>query len=160
MTVRTTRELRYLILALQREGNRVLAAGLRPLNLTPAQGEALTVLAGHAPLSLNGLGDLLVCESGNSPSRIVDRLVGAGLVQRDTDPADRRHVLLSLTPEGKEVAKRVAAVEDDLETFLDELIAGQPTESALTLLRSMATHFPAGQALERRRITDRRSATG
>ena len=44
-------ELRYLILALQREGNRLLAAGLRGLELTPSQAETLRVLADHQPLS-------------------------------------------------------------------------------------------------------------
>src|SRR5204862_2497912 len=68
-------ELRYLILALQREGNRLLAAGLRALELTPSQAETLRVLADHQPLTLTGLGELLVCETGDNPSRLVDRLV-------------------------------------------------------------------------------------
>src|SRR5215212_5438791 len=37
-------ELRYLVLAAQREGNRMLAQGLRPLGLTPSQAEVETVL--------------------------------------------------------------------------------------------------------------------
>ena len=94
-------ELRYLILAAQREGNRMLAQALKPLGVTPSQAEVLSLLRTRRPLSLNGLGDLLVCESGNSPSRLVDRLVAAGLVMRQTDDTDRRHVKLSLTPEGR-----------------------------------------------------------
>src|SRR6188472_3465412 len=101
-------ELRYLILALQREGNRLLAAGLRELKLTPSQAETLRVLADHQPLSLSGLGELLVCETGDNPSRLVDRLVKVGLVDRRADPSDRRHVTLRLTPLGKRLARDVA----------------------------------------------------
>ena len=71
-------ELRYLILAAQREGNRLFADVLRPLHLTPSQAEVLRVLQDHEPLSLIALGDLLVCETG-SPSRLVQGLVFAVL---------------------------------------------------------------------------------
>lgn len=148
--MRSVRELRYLILALQREGNRLLVAGLRPLGLTPAQGEALTVLAGYGPLSLTGLGELLVCETGTSPSRIVDRLVTAGLVLRESDEADRRALRLSLTDEGRALAARVAEAEEELEGRLEALLAGRDVTDALELLRSMAEPFPSGQALRRR----------
>jgi DNA-binding MarR family transcriptional regulator len=148
--VKEVEELRYLILALQREGNRLLAGRLRPIGVTPAQAEALGLLATREPLSLNGLGELLVCESGTNPSRIVDRLVGAGLVSRETDPGDRRHVLLSLTGQGRELAERVAVIEDDLYRSVEEAIAGRPVEPTLDLLRALAVKFPAGQALARR----------
>jgi uncharacterized membrane protein YhiD involved in acid resistance len=85
-------EARFLILAAQREGNRQLAQGLRPLGVTPAQAEVLRLLAERQPLSMSGLGTLLVCESGANPSRLVDRLVTAGLVRREESSRDRRHV--------------------------------------------------------------------
>lgn len=43
--MRIAEELRYLILAIQREGNRLLAAELRPLGVTPSQAEVLRVLS-------------------------------------------------------------------------------------------------------------------
>jgi DNA-binding MarR family transcriptional regulator len=149
--MRAAEELRYLILSLQREGNRLLAADLRPLGLTPAQAETLGVLAAHGQLTLGGLGELLVCESGTNPSRLVDRLVGAGLVRREGEQGDRRRVLLSLTPQGRTLAARVADVENGLHDALDELSGGRQLEPALELLRAMAAGFPAGRALERRR---------
>jgi DNA-binding MarR family transcriptional regulator len=149
--MKAAKELRYLILAVQREGNRMFAAGLRPLGLTPAQAEVLTVLVDSAPLTLTGLGELLICESGTNPSRLVDRLVGAGLVCREVAPDDRRNVLLSLTTDGVAMSDRVAGVEAELEGMLEKLIAGGATTPTLTLLRRLAGHFPAGQALERRK---------
>src|SRR5262249_12570547 len=103
-------ELRYLILAAQRGGNRLLAEALRPLRLTPPQAEALRVLQSHAPLSLIALGDLLVCETG-SPSRLVQGLVEAGLVERSPSSTDKRMVTLTLTKEGRERASHVGALE-------------------------------------------------
>jgi DNA-binding MarR family transcriptional regulator len=149
--MRAAKELRYLILALQREGNRLLAAGLRPLGLTPAQAEAIGILAAHAQLTLGGLGELLVCESGTNPSRIVDRLVSSDLVLRETEQHDRRRVVLSLTPEGREMAKRIAEVENKLHDALDRLVAGRPLDATLDLLRAMAADSPAGRAVALRR---------
>ena len=88
--MKVVEELRYLVLAIQREGNRLLAAELRPLGITPSQAEVLRVLRDHGPMTLNALGGLLVCETGNSPSRLVDRLVAQGLVKRGIDKVDRR----------------------------------------------------------------------
>jgi DNA-binding MarR family transcriptional regulator len=144
-------ELRYLILALQREGNRLLAAGLRPLELTPSQAETLRVLADHQPLTLTGLGELLVCETGDNPSRLVDRLVKIGLIRREVDSVDRRQVNLTLTPTGQTRAREVAAIEARLHSAIESLIADQPLDPTLTLLRTLASAFPAGQALDRRR---------
>jgi DNA-binding MarR family transcriptional regulator len=139
------------ILAIQREGNRILAAELRPLGLTPSQAEVLTVLSTFQPLTLLGLGELLVCESGNSPSRLVDRMVQAGLVDRETDPQDRRHVTLSLTPQGKRLVKKVAAVEEGLHQAITALVGERSTKETVSLLRHIAAQLPAGEVLQRRR---------
>ena len=77
--MRAGEHLRYLVLAAQREGNRMFAAALRPLNLTPAWAEALSVLDKREPLTIRELGLLLVCE-GEHPSRLVNRMVIAGLL--------------------------------------------------------------------------------
>lgn len=148
--MRPAEQLRYLVLAVQREGNRLLAAELRPHGLTPSQAEVVRVLADHAPLTLQGLGELLVCETGGSPSRLVDRLVATGLVQREASAADRRWVTLTLTAAGRDTAMRIAEVEERLYERIDELTEGTPVDEALLVLRQFAEAFPAGQALARR----------
>ncbi len=85
-------ELRYLVLAVQREGNRTLTEALRPLELTPSQAEVLRVLQEFQPLSLFALGDLLICETG-SPSRLVNGMVEAGLIERVPSITNRRMVI-------------------------------------------------------------------
>lgn len=149
--MRTAEEIRYLILAAQREGNRLLARELRPLGITPAQAEALRLLKDEHTLSLAGLGELLVCESGTSPSRLVDRLVAAGLVRREVAKHDRRHVELSLTAEGARVARGVTRVEDDLYQFIDAALAGRDTAEISGFLWAFVADQPTGQALLRRK---------
>ena len=149
--MRIAEELRYLILAIQREGNRLLAAELRPLGVTPSQAEVLRVLSDYGPLTLTGIGDLLVCETGNSPSRLVDRLVAQGLVQRGVDPADRRYLTLGLTRNGIRLSRRIATVEEGLYSTIDAHVSDQPVDETLSTLRSLASAFPAGHALARRR---------
>src|SRR5207253_4561867 len=112
-TMTPIEQLRYLILAAQREGNRFLADALQPLGLTPSQAEALRVLQDWQPLALIELGSLLVCEQG-SPSRLVAGLIAAGYVEREPSPEDKRKVVLTLTPRGQEVANQVAEVESTL----------------------------------------------
>lgn len=85
-------------LAAQREGNRLLAIMLSEVGLTPAQSEALRIIAYHGLLALKELGDMLVCDTGTNPSRIVDCLVAANLVHRAVGDQDRR--MLRLAAEG------------------------------------------------------------
>ncbi len=148
--VRAAEELRYLILAIQREGSRILAADLRPLGLTPSQAEVLRVLADFQPLTLSGLGELLVCEHGTNPSRLVDRLVSTGLLRRETHAGDRRRVTLSLTTDGEHLVRRIIDTEEQLYHTLDALTAHQPIEQALTVLRALASAFPVAEVLSRR----------
>jgi DNA-binding MarR family transcriptional regulator len=152
--MKVAEELRYLVLAIQREGNRLLAAELKPLGITPSQAEVLRVLRDHGPLTLNALGGLLVCETGNSPSRLVDRLVAQGLIQRDIDKDDRRYLALSLTKQGRALCRRIVAAEEVLHKTIDRLVVGQQADATLHTLRAVAGAFPAGVALAHRRATE------
>ena len=142
-------EFRYLVLAAQREGNRILTEALRPLDLTPSQAEVLRVLQEQQPLSLIALGDLLVCESG-SPSRLVNGLVEADLVKRVPNASNGRMVTLTLTETGEEMATRVRAVEAALYEFIAESIEGQSLSESIAVLWRLVEGRPAGEALARR----------
>ena len=142
-------ELRYLMLAVQREGNRSLTEALRPLELTPAQAEVLRVLQEFQPLSLISLGDLLVCESG-SPSRLVNGMVEAGLIERIPSTINRRMVILTLTEKGEERAERVREVEQMMYRTITELLEGVSLPEIQALLWRFIEGRPAGDALARR----------
>jgi DNA-binding MarR family transcriptional regulator len=153
--MREAEHLRFAILAAQREGNRLLTQALKPHGITPSQAEVLRLLQQHGTLSLNGLGQLLVCESGTNPSRLVDRAVAAGLVERRTDVEDRRYLQLSLTPEGERLAAAVAGIEQTLYHAIDTAAAGLNSDAVLQLLHNLIDPLPAGQALNKRLELDR-----
>src|SRR5256885_519744 len=96
------------MLAAQREGNRTRTEALRPLELTPSQAEVLHVPQEFQPLSMIALGDLLICESG-SPSRLMNGMIEAGLIERVQSVTNRRKV--TLTEKGQERAEQVCEVE-------------------------------------------------
>jgi len=149
--MRRAEKLRYLALAAQREGNRSLAAALRPLGLTPAQSEVLRLLGDYAPLTLTGLGELLVCESGTNPSRLVDRTVELGLVDRTTpDAGDRRQVILRLTPAGREREAAARQIEEAMYTELDAVGTDAELSTVIAVLERVVAGSPAGEAIAAR----------
>jgi MarR family transcriptional regulator, organic hydroperoxide resistance regulator len=154
--MRTAEQLRYLILAAQREGNRQLTVMLSEIGVTPAQSEALRIIADHGPLALKELGDMLVCDTGTSPSRIVDRLVAAGLVERSISEHDRRQVRLTLTPQGHDKAHRVAETENQLYDLIDDACEGTDTDALIAFLHAFTRQSPAGLALANRIAAEER----
>ena len=84
---------------------------LRPLGLTFARFEALTVLSftKSGELPLGKLGELLMIHP-TSVTNIVDRLCSDRLIERLPHPYDRRTILAKITAEGKSLAKTAADV--------------------------------------------------
>lgn len=64
--------------------------------------------------------------------RIIDQLVGAGLVLRQDDPSDRRAKTLSLTAEGRRIAERL---EKALAPFRRGLFGDMPQADVEACLR-------------------------
>ena len=110
-----TWEMFDLLASLQRSGAKT---GLRPTDLYEA----------------------CMLSSGAMTNRL-DRLAARGLVERYPDPADRRGVIVRLTPEGK------AAVDGAFEALLDAeraLLSGLPPRDQVrlaTLLRTLLAPF-------------------
>jgi len=144
--MRAAEQFRYLVLAAQREGNRQLQQALAPLGLSPSQAEVLRILGDHEPLSLSALGELLVCESGTNPSRLVDGLVVAGLVER-VPGTDRRRVELTLTIAGREREAQVGVIENAMYDAIDEVIT---SGDVLAVLRNASAGSPSGSAVAKR----------
>jgi DNA-binding MarR family transcriptional regulator len=144
-------ELRYLILAAQREGARAFAELLRPAGLTPAQAEVLVVLdEARDALTVREIGERLVCEGG-SPSRLVGSVVEAGLLRRGPRPGDRRAVELSLTAQGRASLKEVRSAETALHDWLASSLSAREVSSAVKALRNLIADRSTGAAIARRR---------
>lgn len=110
----------------------------------------LGLLGGYAPLSLKALAREAKLDKSQA-SRSVSALIERGFLRRDSDESDGRGVLLSLTPEGKALYRRVfpRAVKRN-----EELLAVlSPEERAIleAALSRLTAH--AQQALASRRAT-------
>jgi len=147
--VRAGEHLRYLVLAAQREGNRMFAAALKPLGLTPAWAEVITVLDEREPLTIRELGLLLVCE-GDHPSRLVNRMVSAGLLTTEALPGDDRARWLRLTPSARALLPRVRRIEDELHASIEKAFDSSDVQACRAVLGGYVHGLPAGEALERR----------
>jgi DNA-binding MarR family transcriptional regulator len=143
-------ELALLVKAGQRELERRANEVMRPLGLTAAQADALAVIGQAGPLSLKDLGELLIAEAGH-PSRLIDRLVDAGLVERRPGAEDRRQVELSLTPRGRELESRVQEARSGLFELARTLIGERSVEPALDLLRHLTQYSSYADLIARRR---------
>jgi DNA-binding MarR family transcriptional regulator len=89
---------------------------LKPFDLTMTQYNVLRILRGAGSAGLCGreVGERLIARVPDVP-RLLERMTEAGLVARERDPADRRHVTARITPEGlrllDEVEPALAPIE-------------------------------------------------
>jgi MarR family transcriptional regulator, organic hydroperoxide resistance regulator len=143
-------ELAITVKAAQRELERVTNEAMRPLGVTGPQADAITVIGQAGPLSLKELGDLLIAEAGH-PSRLVDRLVEAELVERHTAGDDRRRIELMLTSKGRRLEKRILAVREQIRELALTVLGDRDIEPTLELLRHMLQVSPLAQVIKRRR---------
>ncbi len=101
----------------------------RAAGLTPQQHQALLAIKGTAGpdgLSVGELAEHLLIRP-HSAAELVNRLNHAGLVRRASDPADRRRVLLHLTPEAEHILHELSATHVEelhrIRPALERLIA-------------------------------------
>lgn len=116
--------------------------------VTLPQLRALVLVATRTSVNASAIAAALDIHPSNA-SRLLDRLVQAGLLDRQESPTDRRHVALTLTPRGSRLVASVMAhrraaylrilgtmgaaerrrLSRALEEFADA--AGEPDEDAL-----------------------------
>jgi DNA-binding MarR family transcriptional regulator len=100
----------------------------RPEGLTALQYTALTVLERHPDLTAAHLARHSFV-TGQSTADMVTALLSRGLIERRRDPADRRRLVIALTPAGHRLLARmrprVAALQDRMLSLLSD---GQASE--------------------------------
>ncbi|MBS0507150.1 MAG: MarR family transcriptional regulator [Proteobacteria bacterium] len=84
-------------------------AYLRDAGLSLSDGRCLAAVGSFAPLSVNDLAQRANLTKGQA-SRATQALVDQGLVDKADHPEDRRGVVLTLTPQGREVWERTMAL--------------------------------------------------
>ncbi|PZF92176.1 MarR family winged helix-turn-helix transcriptional regulator [Micromonospora deserti] len=98
-----------------------------------AQLRAVMVIEQHDGINLRRLAvqlDMLL----SSASRLCDRLVAAGMLEREPGRLDRREISLHLTPEARRL---LAELRDDRRQQLAAILAGMTPEGRQALLRGM-----------------------
>jgi MarR family transcriptional regulator, organic hydroperoxide resistance regulator len=86
---------------------------LREIGLSVPQCDVLTTLTEAEGVSQQELAKRLYVTKGNI-SGLLDRLEGAGLVERRSTAADRRQYEIYLTPVGRELAERAICIQHAL----------------------------------------------
>ncbi|AGM31491.1 transcriptional regulator [Mycobacteroides abscessus] len=127
----------------------MLAAALKPLGLTPAWAETIGVLDEREPLTIRELGLLLVCE-GDHPSRLVNRMVSAGLLTAELSPDDDRARWIKLTPAARSLLPKLRDIEDQLHTAIEQATEPTDLDTCRGVLEKFVNGLPAGEALQRR----------
>ena len=97
--------------ALLRASRALVAVAARSLaavdsDVTLPQYRAMVVLRTEGPQNLGQLAEALGIHS-SSATRLCDRLVGKGQIDRQTGPSDRREITLALTRSGRRMVDRV-----------------------------------------------------
>ncbi|CAJ1504934.1 MarR family transcriptional regulator [[Mycobacterium] holstebronense] len=108
--------------------------------ITIPQFRTLVILSNRGAINLATLASLLGVQPSTT-GRMVDRLVGAGLIDRLPHPTSRRELLADLTPRGRDVvhqvtAQRRAAIADIVETL--------PTKERRGLVSALTAFTAAG----------------
>ncbi len=102
---------------------------------------ALTALDERGPLNVGTLADALGI-GVSSVSRLCDRLVAAGLVDRGNPPHSRREIVLTLTPPARRLLRSVASRRRRL---IAKAMAGMSPDAQQALLLGL-TAFAAAAA--------------
>ena len=106
----------------------------RIADLTPPQFAALAKLANVGETSQNQLGSLIAMDAATVKG-VIDRLKARGLVELSRHDADKRRLLVSLTPQGRETVERLIPLA---ETITAETLAPLSRKEATTLLKLLS----------------------
>lgn len=101
--------------------------------VSPSQLRALQAVGAHGLLNLNGLAAQLGAIP-SSASRLCDRLVAAGLLDRRVSDHNRREVVLTLRPDGKRL---LAEIERHRHATLTDVLGAMTQGGRTALLRGL-----------------------
>ena len=114
--------------------NEVLSNALKPFEVSEQQFNVLRILRGQngKPANLSTLNDRMVTKMSNT-TRLVDKLVLKGFVDRITCPSNRRKIEISITSEGKKELKQMDKAMTTAEKYLLKNLSEKELEQLNTL---------------------------
>ena len=126
-------ELSRLLQRAARSANAAYRSRIRELGLTPRQAAAILALVERPGLTLNGLAEALGADQPTASS-LIDRLLAAGYVRRETDPNDRRKASLQPTANAMQIAEALAAARHSTEELIRGSLGPQDSDELTRLL--------------------------
>ena len=131
-------QLAWIIARVNRRLEEELAERLRPSGLPIEQFRVLEAISQRGPLTM---GDLAAAALVERPTltKIIDRMVAAGLVFREPDEQDRRRVNIVLAPEGVDLYAGLGDISQEMERRLSEALQTGPGARSLPdMLRALS----------------------
>ncbi|MBG6234458.1 DNA-binding MarR family transcriptional regulator [Pedobacter sp. CAN_A7] len=106
-----------------------LAQALKPTGLSLQQFNALSILYGQPKqtATVNLIGDRLIDRMPNT-SRLLNKLMEKGLIEKERNASDQRVVYVKLTPSGAKLKEQARQMVDELIINLSEQQANQLNE--------------------------------
>jgi DNA-binding MarR family transcriptional regulator len=126
-------DLRHLLVRAARTASRHYRARVSQLDLTAGQATALLFLADLPGAALGTLAAGLDTDLATT-STMIDRLMSAELVRRETDPADRRRALLYATDKAMALISQLEDARRETAVYLRDALGPERTQQLTTLL--------------------------
>ena len=115
-----------------RAGARYWQKKVAPFGVTSAQALVMMVLSEKDGITSRDLGEKVEFDSATLTG-LIDRLAKAGMIERQSNPDDRRAILVYLTDNGRKTARQLQSmVAGDNQAFLSDL-----TKEEGLILRSL-----------------------
>lgn len=116
-----------------RATNRIYRERVAALDLTPRQAAAILALSETPGATLSSLAESLGADQATT-SALVDRLLSAGLVLRETDPADRRRAMLRPTDSALSLVRALGDARRYSESCIIEVLGAGDCENMAAIL--------------------------
>lgn len=115
--------------------NEQFSNALKPFDVSIQQFNVLRILRGQndKPANLSTLNERMVTKMSNT-TRLVDKLIFKGYVDRITCPSNRRKVEINITKEGKEILKKIDITISEIENSIVKRFSKKELEQLNRLL--------------------------
>ncbi|MBA2506239.1 MAG: MarR family transcriptional regulator [Thermoleophilaceae bacterium] len=100
--------------------------------LSPSLTAALATVERHGPLTPSGLADLERIQRPTA-TRVIEKLVGEGLVEKTRDPDDGRAFLVSVSKDGRALIRKLRSRKS---AYLEKRLRALEPEDRATLARA------------------------
>ena len=110
---------------------------LSTFDLTPSQFFVFNALCMGDGITVGEIGERVYLDS-STLTGIIDRMEKSGYAERRPNPADRRSVLVYLTPKARELSPRILEFADELDAALRKPFSRQEMDDFENVLRTLA----------------------